>query len=94
MKAVHIFCGLDGKPERDFAGAVENLKQTVADETAKLAWLSWCRQLDPTITSAALRTHNIGLSHVRKGITVFPVVPREPAQMRNPMRFEISDFAC
>ena len=43
LKAVPIFCGLDGKPERDFAGAVENLKQMVADETAKLALLSWCR---------------------------------------------------
>jgi len=27
---------------------------------------------------------------MRKAITVFQVVPREPARMRNPMRFEIS----
>jgi hypothetical protein len=44
LKAVPVFCGgLDGKPERDFAGAVENLKQMAADETAKLALLSWWR---------------------------------------------------
>jgi hypothetical protein len=43
LKAVPIFCGLDGKPERDFAGAVENLKQMVADKTTKLALLSLCR---------------------------------------------------
>jgi hypothetical protein len=38
LKAVlHVFHGLDGKPEGDFAGAVEKLKQMIANATAKLA---------------------------------------------------------
>jgi hypothetical protein len=38
---IPILCGLYGKTERDFAGAVEDLKHMTTHEAAKLALLAW-----------------------------------------------------
>ena len=43
LKAV-MFRRLDGKPDGDFAGAVEKLEQMIANATAKLTLLAWPRR--------------------------------------------------
>jgi hypothetical protein len=85
---IPIFGRLDGETKSDFARAVEKLKQMIANETAKLALPSWSRrELDPTITGAALGTNDVGLAHVRKVSIVVPVILRErmAASVRRPL---------
>jgi hypothetical protein len=59
LKAVYVFHGLDRKSESDFAGAVEKLKQMIANATAKLALLAWSRrQFDATVPRSSLGTND------------------------------------
>jgi hypothetical protein len=69
--------GRHRQSEGDFAGAVETLKQMVADPAAKLASRPRAgSQFDPAITGIAVGADNGRLSHIEKAIMVGPVFLR------------------
>jgi len=72
-----MLLGLNRQSEGDFAGAVETLKQMVADPAAKLACHSGARsQFDAAMAGIALWADDGRLSHIEKAIMVGPVFLR------------------
>jgi hypothetical protein len=64
---IHDLFGLDSEADCYFAGAVENLTQMVAEQTAVFALgLLAARHFNAAIASLALGTGDVGLSHFGK----------------------------